>query len=224
MARKKVRRLSFPLKLEVINLVDSGKSQKDVQDILGLLPYQVRDILRYKDKLLAHRDGEKTSSSTKAIRDDVYADLNMKICQWMEQIKRETGSMPSNTHIRNKALFLAKKDHIKTFKASYCWIYKMKERVNQVMESTEAEASQATSNGSLAISDFLEVSLEESPESEIPSSVLDSLVDVYAKIKEASIMYKVDPIRLVKQLDSHLEKVSPCRNSQYFKGSLRAYL
>lgn len=216
MVKRKIRRVTFETKLEVINLISNGMQPKEVQEILNLKPYQVRDILRYKEKLLnAHLSGNLTDTTMKTIRDDLYADLNIKICEWMQSFKEDTGSMPSNNLIKAKALEIAKKDQIKTFKASYCWIYKMKDRVNKAM----AKDNSNECSPEIPIDDFLEIALEE--QGQIPTSVLDDLVEVYAKIKEASIQYKIDPISLVKQLDSYMSKHSSRLGSQYFKGSLK---
>lgn len=215
MVRKK-RRMTFQLKLEVINLIDSGVSSKDVQKTLGLLPYQIRDTLRYKDKILANKDRVYTSNANKIIREEMFPDLNSKICSWMRDWREAFGSFPANEFIKTKALELAKDDpspKIDSFKASNGWIYKMRNKVSQEF----AENSRDDDSDSFMASDFLDVRLVEDLENRIPGSEFATLIEAYKLFKRTSLKYDVEPDCLFEMIEAHISKMRTCCTKQQFK-------
>lgn len=145
---KSSKRLSIQEKIEVINLVTSGTEKKAVQQMFGIKSYHIKDILKMKDKLLAYRaTGNNLDKSS--IRFESFPTIDAEVGRWLREMSLQGITVDGKT-IKDKAIQVAKSQGIENFKASYCWIAKMRKR--QLSSTTRTTSTASTTASSSATS------------------------------------------------------------------------
>lgn len=143
---KSSKRLSIQEKIEVINLLTSGTEKKAVQQMFGIKSYHIKDILKMKDKLLAYRaTGNNLDKSS--IRFESFPTIDAEVGRWLRDMSHQGITVDGKT-IKDKAIQVAKSQGIENFKASYCWIAKMRKRQLSSSNTRSGPSTSATASSS----------------------------------------------------------------------------
>ena len=119
-------RLTIQEKIDVINLLGAGMDRKQIQEMFGIKAYHIKDILKRKDRILAyHQSGNDLDKF--AVRYASFPTIDAEVGRWLRDMAKQ-GITLDGKAIKAKAMQVAHDQGIHDFKASYCWITKMKKR------------------------------------------------------------------------------------------------
>lgn len=119
-------RLTIQEKIDVINLLAAGMDRKQIQEMFGIKAYHIKDILKRKDRILAyHQSGNDLDKF--AVRYASFPTIDAEVGRWLREMAKQGISLDGKA-IKAKAMQVAHDQGIHDFKASYCWITKMKKR------------------------------------------------------------------------------------------------
>lgn len=123
----KLRSLTLQEKLELITIVEDGRSVKDVAEEYAVNRNTLHYILKHKDTIRKNLDARPGISNCKRIKKTKCPELEKRILDYMYE-SRERQEKLSGSSIKAMALELASELEVENFSASNGWLFSLFKR------------------------------------------------------------------------------------------------
>jgi transposase-like protein len=118
----KLRSLTLQEKLELISIVESGRSVKDVAEEYAVNRNTLHYIIKNKDTIKSNIDSRPGISSCKRIKKSKSPELEKRILEYMIEC-RDRNEKLSGSSIKAMALVIATELQVENFSASNGWLF-----------------------------------------------------------------------------------------------------
>ena len=139
MSKPKVHALTLAEKIQVINLKDQGKSQRDIAERFKVGKTQICTIIKRRDEIMKLKDSNASLDSKRLKTTESYEDVNKLTYRWfLEAVRRRVEI--SGPIIQEKARSFAKDLNHDKFTGSNGWLHSFVKRNGIVFGNLSGEA------------------------------------------------------------------------------------